>query len=138
MDKFDQMLSLVREDSVDAPSTSVMPGTGSQFSSPPTNSEFTTLADLLNHKSGMDIGSTEKVTLGAPIQNILDRMAEAFLKIQDIRILFKNASKSPIYRDRLPEFEETFTTIDGLLKASQSNLKLVSKELDNLSLDSKD
>lgn len=136
MGKLDKMLDIISEDSVDAPSTSVMPGSNASTGSPLANAEFTTLADILNHKTGMDIGSTNKVCLGAPLQNILSQMAETYLKIQDIRNLFKNATQSPVYRERGEEYLKIFDTIDGLLKASQSNIKLVSKDLDKLSLDS--
>jgi hypothetical protein len=133
--KFEDLLALIKEDSVDAPSTSVLPGNEMQFSSPPTNSEFTSLSDLLRYKTGMDIGSTSKKILGVPLQTILEQLADLYIKSQDAKKLFKQASENPVYSGR-PELNPVFKNLDNHIVTIQTQIKLITQELDALAISS--
>lgn len=134
MNKFDQVLKIVSEDSVEAPSTSVIPSYPAQNANPPTNSEFTSLTDLLRYKNGMDVGETKNKVLGIPLQNILDELANFYLKGQDLRLRFLDAKNNPIYRDKA-ELKPVFERIGQSLKTIETEIKNIASDLDNLTLE---
>lgn len=133
MSKFDQFVRL-SEDSVEAPSTSVMPSSPAQTSNPPTNTEFASLHDLLKYKNGMDVGDPTNAILGVPLQHILTELVNLYVQSRAVELRFKEAAKNPVYRDK-PELKPVFKRVDQSVKSIQSLIKTITVELDNLSLD---
>ena len=134
MSKLDQILRIVSEDSVEAPSTSIIPSYPAQNANPPTNSEFTSLTDLIKYKNGMDVGETRNKVLGVPLQNILDELATFYVKGQDLRLRFKYAQTNPVYRDK-EELKCVFDRIGQSLKTIETEIKNITCDLDNLALE---
>ncbi len=135
MSKLDEVLRILEEDSVDAPSTSVIQSSPSLASNPPTNSEFTTLQDLMKYKTGMDVGETKNKILGVPLQNILDQLIDFYVKSNDLKLRFKDAKKNPVYRDKV-ELNPVFDRLNQNIKTIQTQIAAITRELDNLNLES--
>lgn len=135
MSKLDKVLAIISEDSVEAPSTSVIQSSPMQNSSPPTNTEFTTLYDLLKYRDGMDIGTTQKKVLGVPLQNIVEELVNLYTQSQAVRLRFKDAAQNPVYRDK-PELQPVFDRVGQCIKTIETQIQEIAKDLDNLSLDS--
>jgi hypothetical protein len=123
--KLDNILSVISEDSVDAPSSSISPG-GYSAGQPPANQEFTSLADLIKYKNGAipDIGSTSAKVLGVPLQHILDELTIAYIHVEGIKARFKEAAENPV-------FSRTQNHIDAI----KAQIKQIAQDLDKLSLD---
>lgn len=134
MNKLDAVLKIIQEDSVDAPSTSIVPSSPATLSNPPTNSEFTTLTDLLRYKAGMDVGETKNKILGVPLQNILEQLADFYVQNQELRLRFKDAARNPVYRDKA-NLKPVFVRMEQCIKTIETQIKEIAKDLDNLSLD---
>jgi hypothetical protein len=135
MRKLDSFLSIISEDSVDAPSSSIAPG-GFTSGQPPTNQEFTTLSDLIKYKNGnvADIGSTHNKILGAPLQHILDELVISYVHIENISSRFKEAQENPVYAEK-PNTKPVFVRVDRHIEAIKSQIKQIAQDLDKLSLD---
>lgn len=134
MSKLDKVLNIISEDSVEAPSTSVIPSYPSQNANPPTNSEFTSLTDLLKYKNGMDIGEPKNKILGVPLQNILTELANFYVQSQELRLRFKDAAENPVYRDNA-KLKPVFERIGQSIKTIEAEIKNIASDLDNLTLE---
>ncbi len=134
MNKFDYILGLIQEDSVDSPANSVVPGSELPVSIPKTNSEFTTVSDLLKYNKGMDTGDTTNKVLGVPLQLIMDELVLLYVKTLDVRNKFKEAAQNPVYRDR-EAAKKPLELSDRLINSILANIKAIAKQLDNLTLD---